>query len=507
MSNAGIPIKCICPLDSDPVLENEEDAEVVILKPHGSFLHSYGDCSKIVSTLEQIGDAPHPITEAIFQSITRKKTVIFMGYRDKDLDLFPIFLSHLSDVKRILWVAHSESDLPSPDDDVGRAMILTPAPSMAGQMDASDLLMQICTDINLSPPSMTPHWPNIPDSLLDFLREQPLSTLVAAGRLMQETGHRDLAGNLFLKALDLEKKGVFYGQTKLRGLLYRGVTHNAHTTGEHLGRTALINTQKAVVLFEQIHNSNDHTVDAWMWLGYEWWSQIKAVRFASGGSLLTAIVLLPFYLFAGAWAFRRAIILCPKKNYRWWKMQWLICFYQADLIQSILGFAKDHIPLPKNCIVPLFRTAVRLHRRAQKLQRIKELIRWKSRTGRKAIHSIYNDAEWPKAKSYKNPCDYYLFRYLEAMIYGECDIANYDEYLDELDAAKLRYDRTGNDLSRANCFAYRALMLARYRKAYSEARIELQHAKTLFEESSGLKGIYRIKQFRQQIDRWEGDAR
>ena len=91
-----VPFSLFCPTDGYYERHKDGDKRVLILKPHGTFTPKHEDVSHLITTTGQIGIRPHILTEQIIQAIVKNRSILFAGYRDKDIDLFPAFFSSLS---------------------------------------------------------------------------------------------------------------------------------------------------------------------------------------------------------------------------------------------------------------------------------------------------------------------------------------------------------------------------------------------------------------------------
>jgi hypothetical protein len=103
-ASGGALTACAWPAAPVPAAATGAGTGPVILKPHGSF------GGELIVTAEQVLRGLDPAWAARLRADVSGRTVVFLGYRGRDLDFQPIWDDVLATARRVLWFDRADPD-------------------------------------------------------------------------------------------------------------------------------------------------------------------------------------------------------------------------------------------------------------------------------------------------------------------------------------------------------------------------------------------------------------
>ena len=523
-----VPFSLFCPTDGYYERHKDGDKRVLILKPHGTFTPKHEDVSHLITTTGQIGIRPHILTEQIIQAIVKNRSILFAGYRDKDIDLFPAFSMCADQMKYLFWTAYKEDDPPSADssDSVGRLLQKLEERGFCLRGDGtSDIITELFLRIAGDSPSDINGVKSVdttdekerretsgqPD--LQFLASEQHhgKALLSLGHLLQQYGERRAARLLFEYLIDVDLLG---NNTRLRAACWRGLCHALHSVDGINPSESLRKVRKSIQLLvlDPSAQCADELIDALARLGYEHLCQIKALRIKARNPLhfLIGLMLIPYHLIAAELAFRKAskaarILKDPYiRSKKQFLLRWLVPHYRVDLFDSFLKTITTRRSLKLVVLKRWYRYVAGKYAELRSLRNEEQAFIFEKQMEARANAIIWDPTLIfdEKIFSRQEPADYYWMKENEAKLFSGC-ITQLErtEIIRQLeDAENDLWNRAYDDLTLANCKAYRALMQSYFGEKLSSARDLLNDAEKIFERSSSLAGRRRITFFRNLLD-------
>lgn len=338
LSDEKIPYKTICPIDDYSFPENIQNYQVTVIKPHGSLplLESKEPKFKhIIATIQRIGNEPSEKNEAVIINLVKNKNmrnVLFAGYSDNDIDIFPIFLKHSPIFNHIFWFRYvSNNEMKNwvseswknelPDrlqqrfKDLGNRLTI-----VCGNL--SDFFNRLLSHLSLRPISENIDRTLEPKINVDFLVNNPYKTALALAHLLENSGERQLSLKIFLA---LRKKQAFQSTPYLNAFLLSRLAWGYHAIGD---LTSAFSSRKEAI---KVLLNNDTVSNVNIEIGYEYWSFVKKTI---NPKTITSIYKIPWFLFQG-WRYFEKAKHCSKSSEH---NTWIIPFYYGDLLHYFARF-------------------------------------------------------------------------------------------------------------------------------------------------------------------------
>jgi len=346
LQNSYITFKTHCTLDEYFFSNAKNNAQVIILKPHGSMadpnsaLQHY---KHIVATIQKIGNAPSIETENEIVNLLRTRAnVFFAGYSDDDIDITPIFLKHQSAIQHIYWFNFMAR--PSRENGVSVEWQNSIPRRLLEWFDRLDNRVTIISgNLNLffkhvlTDPRIGLKNTKIlkieeakkleqnPDT--NFLSTNPTKTALSLAHLLEWSGERKLSLEIYRC---LERSNAFRHLPQLEAFLLSRYAWGCHAGGD-LGAAISLRKKARKVLFSYYNAYKKNITDIDIELGYDFWSLVKK---APNPRRILNFAKLPLFFLSGLDCFRRASRRLPFNK----QAMWIVSFYYGDFWHYIAKY-------------------------------------------------------------------------------------------------------------------------------------------------------------------------
>jgi len=425
----NVKYKTFCPIDGYFFPKDIQIFQAEIIKPHGSLPQSGSEEPKfkhIIATIQKIGNAPSEKNEnAIINLVEQNnmRNILFIGYSDNDIDIFPIFVKHSTIIRHVFWfkfVGIKNNEIRNwtstswkqklPDrllqwfNELGDRITIicgNPPDFFKHLLSHSDL--HLFDSTLLSSNSVTRAKPKIQ---ADFLLNNPDKTALALAHLLENSGERQLSIEIFHM---IRKRQSFQYLPQLNAFLLSRLAWGYHAKGDLTSAFSLRKEAKEVLLESNYGKYDDAIFNVTIELGYDYWSFVKK---AINPKKIASIYKIPWFFWLGLNCFKDV----KQRSKLSKQVTWIIPFYYGDLWHY---FARVSMLI------------------SRRIDIVTKMLLNKA--------TFYYKIALKERNENKSLADFYNMRYLETQILLD-KIRNYKEKINEVEDAEYTYKIIQNDI-------------------------------------------------------------